>query len=75
MALLSYIAILLVSLALWPFSLVPLVGMFASSLALGIGTAIAAKLVLDCNWQPAAIIGAAVMVMGAISGLMFKPFG
>ena len=50
-ALLSYIAILLVSLVLWPFSLVPLVGIFASSLALGAGTAIAARMVLDCKWE------------------------
>ena len=73
-ALLSYIAILLLSLVLWPFSLIPLVGTLASSLALGIGTAVTARLVLDCNWQPAGVIGVAVMVMGALSGWILSPF-
>jgi len=74
-ALLSYIAIFLASLVLFPFRLVPLVGVFASSLALGVGTTVTARLVLDCNWRPAAIIGVSVMVVGALTGMLFAPFG
>lgn len=73
-ALLSYVAIFLASLLLWPFSWVPLVGIFASSLALGIGTTVTARLVLDCQWRPAAIIGLSVMVAGALTGWIFTPF-
>ncbi|HES58284.1 MAG TPA: hypothetical protein ENO21_02525 [Firmicutes bacterium] len=73
-ALLSYIAIFLASLLLWPLHWVPLVGVLASSLALGVGTAVTARLVLDCQWRPAAIIGVAVMITGALTGMIFTPF-
>lgn len=73
-ALLSYITIFLASLLLLPLRIVPLVGLFASILALGIGTAVAARYVLDCKWRPAAIIGIAVMVAGALTGMIYTPF-
>lgn len=73
-ALLSYIAILLASIALWPFSWVPLIGVFAGSLALGIGTTVTAKMVLDINWKPAAIIGVVAIAMGTLGGAVFHPF-
>jgi hypothetical protein len=73
-ALLSYIAIFIAGILLWPLSWIPLVGVLASSLALGVGTAVTARLVLDCQWLPAAIIGVAVMVTGALTGWIFTPF-
>ena len=73
-ALLSYVTIVILSWLLFPLQFVPLVNLCVGSLALGGGTAIAAKFILDTEWQPAIVLGVIVMVIGAVVGALL-PFG
>jgi hypothetical protein len=65
-ALVSWVAMIFVGLLLLPLALIPLVNVFVGSAVLLAGTAIAAKIVLSCDWKPAWIIGATVAVLNAL---------
>lgn len=71
-ALISYIAMVLVGLVLLPLILVPIVNLFLGPIILGVGTALAAKMVLSCDWQPAWTIGGAVAVLNLLVGWLFS---
>ncbi len=73
-ALLSYVTIMILSWLLFPLQFVPLVGWSVGILALGGGTAVAAKYVLDTEWQPALVLGVFVMIVGAVVRVIL-PFG
>ena len=55
-------AMLIVQVLLLPFYLVPFLPMVLGSAVLFLGILIAAKIVLSCDWQPAAAIGLTVLI-------------
>lgn len=68
-ALLSYLAMGLVWLLMFPFS------MFAGILVLFLGTSIAARFVLGCSWGKALAVGIVAAVVGTIAHWLLRPFG
>jgi hypothetical protein len=71
-ALLSYVVMIVVGLLLLPLALVPVINMFFGAIVLGVGTALAAKMVLSCDWQPAWTIGATVAVINFLASWVFS---
>ncbi len=69
-AFLSYLAVLILAPILIPLKLIPLVGSLFGAIVLAVGTAVAAKVVLNCEWKQAQVIGlisAAVNLLFAFS--------
>lgn len=66
-AIVSYIAMFIVALLLFPLILVPVVNIFLGSIVLGAGTAIAAKIVLSCDWKPAWTVGITAAVINLLA--------
>ena len=65
-ALFSYVAMFLLSLVTVLFLLIPIVNVIVLALILFAGTAIAAKLVFGCDWEPAWTIGLFVAIAHAV---------
>ncbi len=74
-ALLSYIAMLLVGTVLFLFfHLGSFMSMLASAAVLFIGTAVTARMVWDLKWEKAYNIGLVVMVLGTVASWLWLPF-
>lgn len=71
-ALLSYVVMVVVGLLLLPLALVPIINVFFGAIVLGVGTALAAKMVLSCDWQPAWTIGATVAIINLLASWVFS---
>lgn len=69
--LVSYVAMLLTGLVLVPLLFVPVISLLVGTAVLLAGTAIAAKVVLSCDWQPAWTIAITVSIAHALFGLLF----
>ena len=66
-ALVSYVVMFFVGIALFPLILVPLINVFFGAIVLGLGTSIAAKIALGCDWKPAWTVG----ITAAAANLLF----
>lgn len=74
-ALLSYIAMVLVGMALFLFfHLGSFMSALASAAVLFIGTTVTAKMVWELEWSKAANIGIVVMVLGTVASWLWLPF-
>lgn len=73
-AFLSYLVMVFVGLVLFPLALVPILGLFVDAIILGLGTAIAAKILLSCDWSPAWTIATTAVVAKVLIGLLFSSF-
>ena len=71
-AILSYIVMVLVAIPLALLVLIPFVNLLVGPLILGIGTSLAAKMVLACDWKPAWTIGITVTVINLLFGFLFR---
>ncbi len=71
-AFLSYIVMAVVGLLLSPLMLVPFLNMFVGAIVLGLGTAVAAKIVLSSDWKPAWTIGITVVVVNFFMSWVFS---
>jgi len=71
-ALISYIAMVVIALPMALLIVVPIVNLFLGPLILGVGTAIAAKIVLSCDWKPAWTVGITVAVLNLLIGWVFS---
>ena len=69
--LLSIATVWLARLLLSPLTLIPLAGGLAMAVACWIGTAVAAKFVLNLEWRPALMIGAAAALIQMLISLVF----
>lgn len=65
-ALLSYLAMILVAPLLIPLKMIPFVGNIFGALVLALGTAVAAKVVLNCKWKQAQVIGLIAMIVNLV---------
>ena len=74
-ALLSYIAMLLAGLVLFPLFLVPFLTALASAAVLFIGTAVTARMVWELEWNKAFNIGLVVLAIGTVANWLWLPFG
>ena len=74
-ALLSYIAMLLVGLVLFPLMLIPFIKALAAAAVLFIGTAVTARIIWEIEWEKAYSIGLVVMVIGTVANWLWLPFG
>lgn len=74
-ALLSYIAIALAGLVLFPLLLIPFIKVLAAAAVMFIGAAVTARLVWEIEWEKACTIGLAVLVIGTVAGWIGLPFG
>lgn len=66
-ALLSYAAMLVLSPLFFPLRWIPFLGGLVGALVLALGTAVAAKVVLNCEWKQAQKIG----LIAALVNLIF----
>jgi hypothetical protein len=71
-ALVSYATMFLVGLLLAPLTLLPLLGVLVKAAVIWLGTALAAKFVLNLEWKPALSLGAAVAVIQGVLMLVFR---
>lgn len=71
-ALVSYIVMFFVALLLIPLAFVPFVNLFLGAIILGVGTSLAAKMVLSCDWKPAWIVGITATVVNMIFSWMLS---
>jgi hypothetical protein len=70
-ALVSIATIWLAHVLLFPLALLPLLGGLAAAAACWLGTAVAAKFVLNIEWRPALMLGGAVALIQFIISLIF----
>lgn len=71
-ALLSFLVMFLVAIPLAVLIIVPVVNIFLGSIILGTGTAIAAKIVLSCDWKPAWTVGITAAVVNLLAGWLLS---
>jgi len=74
-ALLSYLAMLLIAVLLFPISLIPGLSWLVGLFVLGAGTAITARMIWDVEWKTSYTIGIVVIVASLLARLLFIPFG
>ena len=74
-ALLSYIAMMLVGVVLFLFfHMGSFLSAIASAAVLFVGTAVTARIVWELEWDKAANIGIVVMVLGTVASWLWLPF-
>lgn len=74
-ALLSYIAMLLAGILLFPLSLIPFLQALVGAAVLFIGTAVTARMVWELEWNKACSIGLVVLVIGTVANWLWLLFG
>lgn len=71
-ALLSYLLMFILGLLLLPLIAVPVVSKLFGVIVLAVGTALATKMVLACDWKPAWITGSTAGVIYALAAFTFS---
>jgi len=74
-ALLSYLAMLLIGIPLLLVTWIPGINVLAALFVLGAGTAVTARMIWDIEWKTAWVIGVVVIVASLLARLLFIPFG
>jgi hypothetical protein len=70
-ALVSYATMFLVGFLLTPLMWIPIVNLFVKAAVIWLGTAAAAKFILNLDWKPALSLGGVVAVIQFVLGLIF----
>lgn len=68
-AFMSYIAVLIVTPLFWPLRFIPFAAPLLGAIVLAFGTAIASKVVLNCEWKQAQTIGVIAALVNFIFAL------
>jgi hypothetical protein len=71
-AICSYVAMIPCAIALALLIFVPVLNVFLGAIILGLGTAIATKVVLSCDWQPAWTVGGTALAFNLLAGWIAK---